>query len=47
MRARKVESRFCNYIAPIEARDNDWLRLTSDDQREFREFDGALRCVDF
>ena len=32
---------------PIARRDNDWLRLTSDDQRKSRVFDGALRCVDF
>jgi hypothetical protein len=38
---------FAADVAAIQAGDNDWLRLTSDDRFQVREFDGALRCVDF
>ena len=48
LRARSAtdRSRFPFKIVPIGSRDNDWLRLTGDDQRR-SEFDGALRCVEF
>jgi hypothetical protein len=38
--------RLSDKISPIRCRDNDWLRLTGDDQRKFRVSDGALQCVD-
>jgi hypothetical protein len=41
-----MDSAFSDKITPIGTGDNDWLGLTSDDQREIKVSDGALRCVD-
>jgi hypothetical protein len=37
---------FSDKITRIGAGDNDWLGLTSDDQRQVGVSEGALRCVD-
>ena len=42
-----MDSAFSDEITRIGAGDNDWLGLTSDDQRQVRVSDGALRCVRF
>jgi hypothetical protein len=47
LRTVQKKRRLCDKIAPIEQRNNDWLRLTGDDQRKFKASDGALQCVDF
>src|SRR5262249_42156044 len=52
--ARDHPAPFCFAVARCElpqlpctnaGGDNDWLRLTGDDQREIGEWDGALQCV--
>src|SRR6202035_5773658 len=41
-RRRKMATGFRTRSRRSEACDNDWLRLTSDDQRQVRVFDGAV-----